>query len=75
LSDPVEDLNATREDVISDAGRLVEIKREKGRLVPKDPRVRKLSNEAEQIAHRIRSKTVAERELADAIRRRTADGR
>ena len=61
------DLNATRGDVIADAERLVEIERKKGRLAPTDPRLVELSNEAEEIANRLRSTTMAERELAEMV--------
>ena len=61
------DLNATRGDVIANAERLVEIEREKGRLAPTDPRLVESSDEAEEIANRLRSATMAERELAERV--------
>jgi hypothetical protein len=67
LSDGEADLNATREDVISDTQRLVEIEREKGRLDPSDSRLTELSDEAERLAERVRSKSAIERQLADEV--------
>jgi hypothetical protein len=67
VSDAEGDLNATREDVISDAQRLVEIEREKSGLDPTDPRLADLSDEAERVATRVRSKTAIERELVDEV--------
>jgi hypothetical protein len=61
------DLRATAEDIAADATKLKEIEETKADLDPADPLTQKLSEESEQIARRIVPKTVAEREITDAI--------
>jgi hypothetical protein len=67
VSDLEGDLRATAEDIAADATRLKEIEETKADLDPTDPRLRKLSDEGERLARRMVPKTVAERELTDAI--------
>lgn len=61
------DLRATAEDIAADATRLKEIEETKADLDPADPLTETLSRESERIARRIVPKTVAQRELAEAI--------
>lgn len=61
------DLRATAEDIAADAAKLKEIEEQKADLDPADPHVRELSAEGERLARQIVPKTVAERELTDAI--------
>ena len=74
MPDAEEDLNAPREDVISDGERLAGIEREKGTLAPDDPRVAKLSAEAQRLGQSLGSKTAVERQLADEIAGRDPTG-
>ena len=67
MSDLEGDLRATAEDIAADATKLKEIEETKARLDPGDPLLRKLSDEGERLARRMVPKTVAERELTDAI--------
>lgn len=61
------DLRATAEDIAADATRLKEIEETKADLDPADPLTEQLSHESERIARRIVPKTVAQREIAEAI--------
>jgi hypothetical protein len=67
VSDLEGDLRATAEDIAADATRLKEIEETKSDLDPADPLTQKLSHESERIARRIVPKTVAEREITEAI--------
>lgn len=67
MSDLEGDLRATAEDIAADATKLKEIEETKASLDPGDPLLRKLSDEGERLARRMVPKTVAERELTDAI--------
>jgi hypothetical protein len=61
------DLRATAEDIAADAAQLRAIEEEKAALDPEDPRVQELSAQSERLARRLVPKTVAEREITDAI--------
>jgi len=67
VSDLEGDLRATAEDIAADATKLKEIEEKKADLDAGDPLVRELSDESERLARRMVPKTVAERELTDAI--------
>lgn len=67
MSDLESDLRATAEDIAADATRLKEIEETKADLDADDPLVQKLSDESEQLARRIVPKTVAQREITQAI--------
>lgn len=73
LSDLETDLKATAEDIAADAAQLKALEEEKAGLEPEDPRVQELSAKSERLARRLVPKTVAEREITDAIRD-TPDG-
>ena len=64
VTDADDDLKATSEDVVADAERLRDIEQRKQSLMPDDPELIELSEEAERIARGLVPKTVAERELA-----------
>jgi hypothetical protein len=57
------DIHATAEDIAADAALLQSVEAEKTVLDGDDPRTLDLAKQAEALAHRIASKTVAEREL------------
>jgi hypothetical protein len=61
------ELRATAEDIEADAARLKEIEAEKRDLDPTDPRLAALSADAEALAKQLVPKTLAERELTDAL--------
>ena len=65
MTDYEGDLDATTEDIGTDAARLKEIEDEKAGLDPSDPRVAELSAEGEHLARRLVPKAAAERELSD----------
>ncbi len=66
-SDLEGELRATAEDIAADAAQIKAIEEEKSTLDPKDPRTRELSAESEHLARGLVPKTVAEREITDAI--------
>ncbi len=61
------ELRATAEDIAADAAQIKAIEDEKATLDPEDPRAQELSAQSEQLARRLVPKTVAEREITDAI--------
>jgi hypothetical protein len=61
------DLRATAEDIAAEATRLKEIEETKADLDPADPLTQELSHESERIARRMVPKTLAEREITEAI--------
>jgi hypothetical protein len=61
------DLRATAEDIAADAAQLKSVEEEKAALEPEDPRIHELSAKAERLARQLVPKTVAEREITDAI--------
>lgn len=66
-SDLEGDLRATAEDIAADAATIKAIEEEKVKLDPEDPRLHELSASSERLARRLVPKTVAEREITDAI--------
>lgn len=66
-SDLEGDLQATAEDIAADAAHLKAIEEKKASLDPDDPEVQELSAKSEQLARQLVPKTVAEREITDAI--------
>lgn len=66
-SDLEGDLKATAEDIAADAAKIKAHEEEKADLDPEDPRVKELSVESERLARQLVPKTVAEREITDAI--------
>lgn len=60
-----EDLVATAESLKEDAGRLFDIENEKQGLDPDDPRLDKLSRDAERLAGEVQHKSRVERTLSD----------
>ena len=69
-SDLEGDLRATAEDIAADAAQIKAIEEKKAALDPDDPEVQELSAKSEQLARKLVPKTVAQREISDAI----ADG-
>ena len=61
------DLKATAEDIAADAAQIQALEEEKADLDPDDPRVQELSAKSERLARQLVPKTVAEREITDAI--------
>ena len=69
------DIHATAEDIVADAAVLQSVEAEKAALDADDPRALDLAKQAEALARRMASKTVAERELvAEASQRAGGDG-
>lgn len=66
-SDLEGDLKATAEDIAADAAQIKALEEEKADLDPADPRVQELSEKSERLARQLVPKTVAEREITDAI--------
>lgn len=66
-SDLEGDLRATAEDIAADAAQIKSIEEKKASLDADDPEVQELSAESEQLARQLVPKTVAEREITDAI--------
>jgi hypothetical protein len=63
-----EDLRATADAVRDDLRRLATVESEKLALVPEDPKVDDLSDEAVRLAERIRRETSLEREIGKELR-------
>jgi hypothetical protein len=66
-SDLEGDLRATAEDIAADAAQIKELEEEKVELDAEDPRVQELSAKSERLARQLVPKTIAEREITDAI--------
>ena len=66
-SDLEGDLRATAEDIAADAAQIKAIEEKKASLDSDDPEVQELSAKSEQLARQLVPKTVAEREITDAI--------
>lgn len=64
MSEAQDDLQATADSIIRDAGRLAAVETEKRGLTPGDPRLVQLSEAAEAIARQILPKTLVEADLA-----------
>lgn len=67
MSEAQDDLRATADSIIEDAGRLAAVETEKRGLTPGDPRLVRLSEVAAAIARQILPKTKAESELAQEV--------
>lgn len=65
MTNPKDDLRATMDDVAADSDELELIEGRKKELEPGDPRIAKLSEDAERVAHGLLAKTKAERELVE----------
>jgi hypothetical protein len=63
MSEDLEDIRATAEDLIGDAERLKQIERTKLELKPGDPRLAKLTDEANMIIARMQPKGQAQKQL------------
>ncbi len=63
-----EDLRATADAVRDDLRRLAAVESEKMALLPEDPKVDDLSDEAVRLAERIRRETSLEREIGKELR-------
>lgn len=68
MSEAQDDLRATADSIIADAGRLAAVETEKRGLAPGDPRLVRLSEAAEDIARQIVPKTYAESEIATELK-------
>jgi hypothetical protein len=68
MPDPKEDLRSTQESIKRDADRLQSLEARKTALDPEDEQVEELSGQAERVASSLRTKSVAERELAEQVR-------
>jgi hypothetical protein len=66
-SDLEGDLRATAEDIAADAAQIKELEEEKVELDAENPRVQELSAKSERLARQLVPKTIAEREITDAI--------
>jgi 2',3'-cyclic-nucleotide 2'-phosphodiesterase (5'-nucleotidase family) len=66
-SDLEGDLRATAEDIAADAAQIKAIEEKKASLDADDPEVQELAAKSEQLARRLVAKTVAEREITEAI--------
>lgn len=66
-SDLEGELRATAEDIAADAAQLQALEEEKAGLDAEDPRVQELSAKSERMARELVPKTIAEREISDAI--------
>jgi len=66
-SDLEGDLRATAEDIAADAAQIKAIEEKKASLDADDPEVQVLAAKSEQLARQLVPKTVAEREITEAI--------
>ena len=67
MTDAINDLRATADDLVADADRLREIETRKGTLAPDDPAMLELSAEAEHLSKHIAAKASAEHDLAKEV--------
>jgi hypothetical protein len=67
VSDAIEDLRATADDLAADAERLRRIEERKAALDPSDPDLLDLSAQAERLSKTIASKASAQHELAREV--------
>jgi hypothetical protein len=67
VTDAINDLRATADDLVADADRLREIEERKGALAADDPALLELSAEAERLSKGIAAKATAEHELAREV--------
>jgi hypothetical protein len=67
VPEPVDDLRATSESILSDAERLASLEERKQRLDPHDPELVTLSRVIEALVERLGRKATAEREIAEEL--------
>lgn len=67
MTDAIDDLRATADDLAADATRLREIERQKATMAPDDPALVPLAAEAERLSHHMARKATAEHELAKEV--------
>ena len=67
MTDALDDLRATADDLAADADRLRQIEERKASMAPDDPALLELASEAERLSKRMASKASAERELAETV--------
>ena len=65
MTDPIDDLRATADDLAADAERLKAIERTKAGLAVGDPALTELSAEAERLTEDMAAKAKVQSELAD----------
>jgi hypothetical protein len=69
MSEDLEDIRATAEDLIADAERLKQIERTKLELKPGDPRLARLAEEASMIIAQMQTKGQAQKQLNTNVER------
>ncbi|HET8784170.1 MAG TPA: hypothetical protein VFM38_00930 [Candidatus Limnocylindrales bacterium] len=67
MTEPMDDLRATADDLAADAERLREIELQKASMAPDDPALVDLAAEAEHLSASMASKATAQRELAEEV--------
>ena len=67
MPEPVDDLRATSDSILSDTERLASLEERKQRLDPTDPELVALAMEIESLTERLRQKATVERELAQEL--------
>jgi hypothetical protein len=67
VTDSIDDLRATADDLAADAGRLREIELRKASMAPDDPGLLELAAEAERLSKAMASKASVQRELAEVV--------
>ena len=67
MTDSIEDLRATADDLAADATRLRDIERRKAAMSPDDPDLAALAAEAERLTEAMASKASVQRELAETV--------
>jgi hypothetical protein len=74
VTDAMQDLRSTADDLAADAERLRQIEELKGSMAPDDPALVDLAEEAERLARHMAAKASAERELAEEVADAADDG-
>ena len=67
MSDAMDDLHATADDLAADADRLRRIEERKATMAADDPALVELAAEAERLSKEMANKASVERELAEAV--------
>ena len=67
MTDAMNDLRATADDLVADADRLREIESRKATMAPDDPALLELAAEAERLSRHMAAKASAEHELAKDV--------
>ena len=67
MTDSIDDLRATADDLAADAERLRDIERRKASMAPDDPELLELAAEAERLSKAMATKASVQRELAEVI--------